>query len=241
MKRASAFTLVVLTILAGGCASPGIIRDLPNPVFPTVAKQPTPPVAVTPKPTPAPQQPDMGRIGAATIVVDAGHGGHDPGAQGVSAAPEKTVNLSVAMHLAARLEGAGAEVITTRNTDRFIPLDGRAALAERARADLFVSIHADAAQRASVSGATVYIARNASRQSQHAAEAIIAALDRAGIECRGIHRAGFRVLVGHSRPAVLIECGFLTNHADAGKLNNSSYQAELAEVIAEGIVDHFRS
>jgi len=178
-------------------------------------------------------------MGAVTIVVDAGHGGKDPGALGVGPLPEKTININVAMKLARLLEQRGAHVVTTRDSDRFITLDGRAALAERTRADLFVSIHADAARRASATGATVYIARNAHRESVQAAESILAALERAGIECRGIRRAGFRVLVGHSRPAVLVECGYLTNRAEAQRLSTPSYQAHITEAVAEGIADHF--
>lgn len=174
-----------------------------------------------------------------TIVVDAGHGGKDPGARGVSVSPEKTINLDVALRLARLLEQAGAKVVTTRSSDRFIPLDDRAAMADRTRADLFVSIHADSAQRAGASGTTIYIARNALSQSRHAARSIAAALQRAGIECRGTQSAGYRVLVGHSRPAVLIECGFLTNRADASRLNTAPYRAKLAAAIADGIATHF--
>ncbi len=153
--------------------------------------------------------------------------------------PEKAVNLAVALILAQELSDRGAKVVTTRDTDRFITLDGRAAMAERNRADLFVSIHSDAAQRAAASGSTLYIARNASDRSRRAARSIEAAFKRARIECRGINGAGFRVLVGHSRPAVLVECGFLTNRNEARKLNTSSYQAKLALAIADGITDYF--
>ena len=124
----------------------------------------------------------------------------------------------MARELARLLRERGAEVVTTRDSDRFITLNGRASLAERTRADLFVSIHADAAGRAGASGATVYVARDASPQSRRAARSIEAALERAGIACRGIQRAGFRVLVGHSRPAVWIECGFLTSRGEARRL-----------------------
>ncbi|MBN2561696.1 MAG: N-acetylmuramoyl-L-alanine amidase [Phycisphaerae bacterium] len=186
-------------------------------------------------------EPSRRPIGPVMIIVDAGHGGRDPGAIGVGPQPEKTVNLGIAMRLAALLEERGATVVTTRDSDRFIPLDERAALADRSRADLFVSIHADAARRADVSGATAYIARNASAQSRHAAESIITALERAGVGCRGIHMADFRVLAGHSRPAVLIECGFLTNSNDAVRLSTPGYQAKIAAAVAEGIAEHFSS
>lgn len=239
MKTASAVGLVALVTLAGGCAGPGVLRDLPDPVFAAPRQWPVPPPAAVPQPFPPSREPSPRPMGAVTIVVDAGHGGKDPGALGVGPLPEKTININVAMKLARLLEQRGAHVVNTRDSDRFITLDGRAALAERTRAHLFVSIHADAAPRAGVTGATVYIARNAHRESVQAAESILAALERAGIECRGIRRAGFRVLVGHSRPAVLVECGYLTNRAEAQRLSTPSYQAHIAEAVAEGIADHF--
>jgi N-acetylmuramoyl-L-alanine amidase len=174
-----------------------------------------------------------------TILVDAGHGGKDPGTTGVSPIPEKTIVLSIANQIAELLSSAGARVITSRDSDFFVSLDNRAAMAERYRADLLVSIHADSAERASASGTTVYIARNASRQSVQVAERIVASFRSADIASRGIHRAGFRVLVGHSRPSVLVECGFLTNRRDASLLNTAAYQERVSRAIAEGIADHF--
>ena len=76
-------------------------------------------------------------------------------------------------------------------------------------------------------------------ESQRAAFRLVAAFGRAGIECRGIFRENFHVLREHSRPAVLIECGFLTNTHDAEMLNSSSYRSTIAEVIVEGIADYF--
>ncbi len=175
------------------------------------------------------------------IVVDPGHGGHDPGARGVSALPEKTINLAVAKKLAGLLRGQGAVVTITRSDDRFISLDGRAAIADRTRTDLFVSVHADSAQRAGASGSTIYIARDAAIASRRAAKHIVAAMKRAGIECRGLKGAGFRVLVGHSRPAVLVECGFLTNWRDARALNDPAHQSKIAAAISAGIVRHFET
>lgn len=143
------------------------------------------------------------------------------------------------MRLVQLLRQRGARVITTRTSDRFISLDGRAATAERTHADLFVSIHADASRDPDVSGATLYIARSASSKSVRAARKIMEALGAAGIACRGMRPCGFRVLAGHSRPAVLVECGYLTNRYEARRLNNAAYQAKVASAIATGIANHF--
>ena len=170
-----------------------------------------------------------------TIVVDPGHGGRDPGARGLCKLPEKTVNLSVAKKLAALLKQRGATVRVTRNDDRFITLENRSKFAEKHRADLFVSIHSDAAKRKGARGATVYIARGASQHSKHAGKAIATALGRAGLKSLGVRTAGFRVLVDHPRPAVLVECGYMTNPTEARQLATASHQQKLAEAICEGI------
>jgi N-acetylmuramoyl-L-alanine amidase len=90
------------------------------------------------------------------IVIDAGHGGHDPGALGAGV-QEKAVTLSAAKALKTKLEGTGRyKVVLTRETDAFIPLDSRVEIARRAGADLFISLHADAGANTATRGASVY-------------------------------------------------------------------------------------
>jgi N-acetylmuramoyl-L-alanine amidase len=90
------------------------------------------------------------------IVVDAGHGGHDPGAIGPTRVREKDVTLAIARRLARKLEKAGFEVVLTRGDDRFLALEERTAVANTARADLFVSVHANAHPRRSRVGVESY-------------------------------------------------------------------------------------
>jgi N-acetylmuramoyl-L-alanine amidase len=235
MRAKALVTCMLAGPLVAGCVRPeaGVIRKLPEPVVHTLPRT----AIMQPVPTPAARRPRP--IRGATIVVDPGHGGHDPGAPGLGPVPEKVVNLAIARELVRMLEERGANVIPTRMTDEFIPLDGRAALADLTQADLLVSIHADAARRSSASGATIYVARDPLPQSVHAAQAIANAFEAAGLPCRGVSRAGYRVLVGHDRPAVLIECGYLSNPVEAQLLATSAHQARIAEAIAEGLTDHF--
>lgn len=239
---------MILLVLAtlGGCVAERRERTpWPTPILGTRGPQytrPIPPPQVVRPPAPPPRRTVPGvptRIRAGTIVVDAGHGGHDPGALGTGPLPEKSVNLGVTRKLVRLLGARGARTATTRLDDRFLSLDARARFADRNRAALFVSIHADAARRSSASGATIYIARNALPESEQAGKAIADALKRAGVKVRGVRRAGFRVLVGHSRPAVLVECGFLTNPREAELLSQNWYQTRIAAAIAEGIALHF--
>jgi N-acetylmuramoyl-L-alanine amidase len=90
------------------------------------------------------------------VVVDAGHGGHDPGAIGPGRVREKDVTLAMARRLARRLRRAGFEVVLTRTDDRFLALEERTAVANTARGDLFVSIHANAHPRRNRSGVETY-------------------------------------------------------------------------------------
>lgn len=183
-------------------------------------------------------RPPLPSLRGKKVVIDAGHGGKDPGARGVSRLQEKTIVLLIATHVGRLLQHREASVTWTRTTDRFLELDERAAIASRTRTDLFVSIHADSAPRKSASGATVYTCRGASSQSTTAAWYIRRALTQAGIECRAGKPSNFRVLVAHPRPAVLVECGFLTNAGDAAKLNTQAYRSRVAAAIARGIADY---
>lgn len=91
------------------------------------------------------------------IVVDPGHGGHDPGAVGVDGLKEKDIVLSIALKLARQLkEQLGVDVVMTRSTDVFIPLEERTAIANKVNADLFLSVHANASLNKSASGIETY-------------------------------------------------------------------------------------
>jgi N-acetylmuramoyl-L-alanine amidase len=133
----------------------------PEPTPPTEAMPATPAPAIEPLPpfTPKTRAPGVRPRsgGKPLVVIDAGHGGKDVGAISVNGGYEKTVTLAIAQDTARRLEKSGkVRVKLTRADDRFIPLGGRVAIARAARADLFISIHADAAGNAQARGASVY-------------------------------------------------------------------------------------
>ncbi len=189
-----------------------------------------------PNPRPTGLSPNLSGL---TIVVDPGHGGKDPGCLAGNGVREKDVVLTISQRLARLLRSLGANVLMTRDSDRFIELDNRAALAQRSKTDLLVSIHADSAPNKSADGATVLVGVSASTQSKKAAVAISASFTKAGINCRPSRSQKLRVCDGHSRPAVLVECGFLSNYRDMQNLIASSYQGRIAAAIAHGICDYF--
>jgi len=170
------------------------------------------------------------------VVVDAGHGGSDPGAPSCLGYPEKSVNLQAAQKVASLLRRKGVEVVMTRNSDTHVELEERAAVANRYKANLFVSIHSDSAASKSARGFTLYVARSASWSSQKAAKAISRSMSKVAANGRGIQRADYRVLVNTRGPAVLIEMGYLSNRQDASLLKNGTHQNRLASAITEGIM-----
>lgn len=171
------------------------------------------------------------------VVIDAGHGGKDPGATSVLGFHEKGVNLAVAGKVASILKQRGVRAVLTRSNDRFIELEDRAAISNRYDPDLFVSLHADSSPSSSTRGFTLYVARSASWSSRRAASAISKSLARTGLTSRGIQKADFRVLVQTQGPAVLVEMGYLSNGSEARLLRSSSFQSRLAQAIASGISD----
>ena len=182
-----------------------------------------------------------GSLNGVTILVDAGHGGKDPGAgkKTFSSTPEKTINLAMAKELQIRLKAKGAKVIMTRTDDTFIELDERAEMAGRYRVDLLVSIHADSNPNRYISGTTIYVSRGCSYKSSKTARNIQASFTNSNIKCRGVRNQDFRVLAKHSRPAVLVECGFMTNEYEAKMLNNTWYRNKVVDAIANGIANTF--
>jgi len=181
------------------------------------------------------RKPSKRRLGL--VVIDPGHGGRDPGAISVLRTREKDVNLAVARKVSSYLAKRGVKVIMTRSDDRFIELNERAAIANRAQANLFVSIHADSCHNRSARGSTIYIANSASSATRRAGRLFNRRLSRVTVYDKGIRTAGFRVLVRTSCPAVLVELGYLSNRSDAKMLADPAYQKRLAEALADSVVE----
>jgi len=148
---------------------------------------------------------------------------------------EKTVNLAIARSLAARLTTQGARVTLTRQTDTFVELEDRAALANQVRADLFVSVHADSSRNRKANGCTVYVSRDAGYESEQAAATIVRAMTRAGFSTQGVRRANYRVLTRTQCPAILVEVGYLSNPLEARLLAQAGVQEQLAKSLAQGV------
>lgn len=174
-----------------------------------------------------------------TIVVDAGHGDHDPGTSGHDLV-EKNVNLNVALRLEKLLKDAGVDVVMTRRDDTFVTLSGRVAIAEKANADAFISIHANAASAAAQGAETFYNSRYQARESRKLAEAIQKRLvAETGMRHRRVADANFYVIRNTTMPSTLVELGFLTNREDANRMKQPGYDDKAAKAIFNGINDYY--
>jgi len=168
-----------------------------------------------------------------TIVIDAGHGGHDRGGIPGQRIAEKDMTLDVALRLRNILSASGYRVVMTRSTDVFVPLAGRVAIANSYQNAVFVCIHFNATKRSGASGIETYFY---SRDSLPLASAIHYYVTGVAPSAnRGVRRRGYYVLRKTAIPAVLVECGFLTNPTEAAYAQTASYRQKLAEEIAAGV------
>jgi N-acetylmuramoyl-L-alanine amidase len=188
-------------------------------------------------PQPRPRLPvPKGRL---LVVIDPGHGGKDPGAIGIGGIQEKDIILPISRKIAEVLQRNGVQVVLTRDSDYFVSLPGRVQMAERANADVFVSIHANSAgaNRPEVSGLETYYYDNGLTLARIVHNRI---LQRVNVNDRRVRKARFYVLRKSSMPSILVETGYLTGREDISKLRTSAYQNQMAEAIAEGILQYLK-
>jgi N-acetylmuramoyl-L-alanine amidase len=168
-----------------------------------------------------------------TIVIDAGHGGHDLGAAD-SLVYEKHINLDVARRLERSLRELGFRTVMTRTRDEFIPLDTRAAIANRHRNAIFVSIHFNSSYKNQVSGIETFYR---SSESKYLADIVQRELIRnIGAVDRGVKTANFAVLKRTRHPAILVEGGFVSNARERDALTDPRYRQIVADSVARSVV-----
>jgi N-acetylmuramoyl-L-alanine amidase len=169
-----------------------------------------------------------------TVVVDAGHGGHDDGARARTGSYEKTLTLDTARRLAARLRGCGFHVIETRTSDKFISLPQRVAISNRSGRAVFVSVHYNWTQRRAARGIEIYY--NSRRSMRLAANILKDVLGAYRTNNRGIKSGRYHVLRNNQKPSVLCELGFVSNPKENRLLQSASVRQQLADRIAAGVV-----
>lgn len=193
--------------------------------------------------------PVMMPVGGKVIVLDAGHGGFDPGKVGTNGEDEKNINLIILDKLQNFLEQAGATVVVTRATDEALgdtkneDMSNRKEIINGSDADILVSIHQNSYTSSNVKGAQVFY-HEGSEEGKRLAELIQWNLkEYADSENKRIEKenSDYYILKTTNIPAVLVECGFLSNADEEMLLNDSIYQEKIAWGIYVGIIDFFEN
>ncbi len=182
------------------------------------------------------------------VILDAGHGGKDPGARGNNL-DEKDINLAVALEVGEILEDDGIRVIYTRDDDTFVALNDRPNIANMYNASIFVSIHCNSNVSSSPSGTETYCYYPLSNPALYmqkderynlALRIQEEMVSRLGLNDRGVKQANFEVLRETDMPSALVEMGFISNPGDAALLGQSTIQKRAAKAIAEAIADYMQ-
>ena len=169
-----------------------------------------------------------------TVVLDPGHGGHDPGTTQRGVSPEKIWTLDLAFRLKSRLEQGGFSVILTRQSDVFIPLEERVLISNAQPNVIFVSLHFNSTPKRDIQGVETYYDTNRSAKLANKVQQSILRLP--GVFDRRVKTAPYFVIRRNANPAILIEGGFLSNPVESRRIASPSYRDALAEQIYQGIL-----
>lgn len=180
------------------------------------------------------------------IVIDAGHGGFDPGKVSKDGTLEKDINLNISKYLQQYLEQSGAFVLTTRIDDNALAnekttdMKARKNIANNENVGLLVSIHQNSFTKESVKGAQVFYYKT-SKDSENLAKCIqnrLKEIDNSN-EREAKENNNYYLLKQTTMPSVIVECGFLSNYEENNKLKDEEYQQKIAWAIYLGILDYF--
>lgn len=176
------------------------------------------------------------------IVIDPGHGAHDPGANR-NGLTEKEIVLKVSKLVEGKLNRSGAKVVMTRSNDSFLSLQERTDFAKKHYAEAFISIHVNAAESTAAKGTEVFYDSSANPNADESRSLatyiqnqIVA---KANMHNRGVKDAKFYVIRNNSVAAVLVELGFISNAEDFQKLASDAYLEIYAEAIYQGIYQYY--
>ncbi len=221
-----------------------LARDIQGYLAGTWTPRPDRPDVALPPPTPpTPPTPPVKPRTVGKVCIDPGHGGRDPGALSKWGLQEKEVVLATARFLKEELRARGLDARLTRDSDTFIELEDRPAIASQSGCDVFVAVHANAIRDPSYRGLEIFYwygswsAASAAtrREGVELAQAIKRACEREGLTVRNMRGADYKVLRYSKVPATLVEIGFLTNRTEEQALRTTAYRRRVAKAIADGI------
>ena len=173
-----------------------------------------------------------------TVVIDAGHGGKDKGGS-YGKIYEKHLALDTSLRLARYLKERGIRVKMTRTSDYFIPLTQRAAIGNSISNSIFVSVHYNYTWKRHVSGLETFYYTSKSRAL--ASYVQDRCIKKTRCNSRGVKFARYAVLRRSKNPAILVECGFVSNSYERNRMKTAKYRQAMAEGIGEGIIKYKKS
>lgn len=169
------------------------------------------------------------------VFIDAGHGGRDNGSS-YSDRIEDRINLQIANKVEKKLEKRGIDVVTSREEDKYVSLNERTRKSNLSDADVFVSIHQNAAEDTTAKGIETFYYNESDKNL--AKEMQNSLIDTTNSYDRGYKKGNLQVLRDNKVPAILVECGFISSTDEGYKLNTSEYQNRVADGIVEGITSY---
>ncbi|MBS4207482.1 N-acetylmuramoyl-L-alanine amidase [Bacillus sp. FJAT-50079] len=180
---------------------------------------------------------NSGSLAGQTIIIDAGHGGYDPGAIGIGGILEKTLTLSMAHLLTEKLRNAGADVIMTRTRDRHLHVSERVNLSQSFPNSVFISIHYNAHENKGANGVKTYYYHPADRDLTTSIHQQLVA--QSTLKNGGVQFGDFYVLRNNHNQSILLELGFITNQHDIQIIQTQNFQQSVAESIVQGLINYF--
>ena len=170
------------------------------------------------------------------VFIDAGHGGKDNGSSH-NGYLEDVLNLQIAQKLKNKLINEGFEVEMSRNNDTYLSLSDRTIKSNNSDANIFISIHQNAASTTSANGIETYYLGDKNKKLANAIHKSI--INSTNANDRNIREANFQVLRDNKKTSILLECGFISNPSEAYKLNTAEYQNKLVDGIVLGVKKYF--
>ncbi|WP_108670620.1 SH3 domain-containing protein [Peribacillus acanthi] len=183
-------------------------------------------------------KPETEGLKGKTIVLDAGHGGTDPGAVGLHNY-ESILTLLTVSKTAALLKEAGANVVLTRSIDKYISLKARVDVSHKANADAFVSFHYNVGTKTSSGIISFYY--SAAKEKRLADTIHKSLVAHTGMKDQGVRYGNFHVIRENKKPAVLLELGFVSNPNEEILVATEEYQTKAAQGVYEGLVSYFNN
>lgn len=177
-----------------------------------------------------------------TVMLDAGHGGSDNGANNEKIY-EKDINLSFVENLKSELEKQGIVVLTTRDKDEFVPLKERTEKENASNVNLFLSVHLNNSKNVETKGTEIFVKENNKENPliSNLSSKLLNDAESSGFSNRGLNSMNFYILQKNNSPSMVLELGFFSNPEDLSKITNAETMESLAKKMATSIASQLKN